>query len=103
MKLKWEILSYYVTTKENTEKGGKFSFAWLGPYIVSEITSKEVTTLKKRDGKILKVKYNLSLLKLYVEEKVADTGSDTTEFNVAVDNEKPSTPVNTRNQQPSGL
>ena len=91
-KLKWEILSYYVTTKEKRETE---EIAWFGSYIVSEITAEEVTKLKKRDGEILKVKCNLSQLKLYVEEKTADTGGDTTESTVAVDNEKPSTLVNT--------
>ena len=33
------------------------------------------------------LKYNFSQLKLYVEEKTVDTGSDTTEFTMAVDNE----------------
>ena len=47
-----------------------------------------VITLKKRDNEMLKLKYNLSQLKSYVEEKTADTGGDTTEFTVAVDNEK---------------
>ena len=58
--------------------------------------------LKKRDGKILKVKYNLSQLKLYVEEKTADTGPDTTEFTVVVDHEKTSTSVNTGTSNPLG-
>ena len=81
--------------KRKERNGGNFSFAWFGSYIVSEITAEEVTKLKKRDGEILKVKCNLSQLKLYVEEKTADTGGDTTESTVAVDNEKPSTLVNT--------
>ena len=44
---------------------------------------------------MLKLKYNLSQLKSYVEEKTADTGGDTTEFTVAVDNKKFWTSVNT--------
>ena len=75
--------------KRRVRKGGTISFAWLGPYIVSEITPKGVTTLKKRDGQILNVKCNLSQLKLYVEEKTADTGGDATEFTVEVGNETP--------------
>ena len=75
--------------KRTVRKGGTISFAWLGPYIVSEITPKGVTTLKKRDGQILNVKCNLSQLKLYVEEKTADTGGDTIEFTLEVDNKKP--------------
>ena len=52
-KLKCEILSYYVTTKDR--KGGKLLLAWLGLYIASKFTHKGVTTLKKQDGEILKV------------------------------------------------
>ena len=52
------------------------------PYIVSEITPKGATTLKKRGDEILKVKYNLSQFKLYVKRSV-DTGGDTTEFIMA--------------------
>ena len=73
---------------------------WLGLYIVFEITPKVVTTLKKRDGGILKVKYNLSQLKLYVEEKTADTFADTIEFTVAVDKEQTLTSVNTGTSTP---
>ena len=86
--------------KRKDRKGRKFSFAWLGHYIVSEKTPKRVTTLKKRDDEIMKVKYNLSQLKLYVEEKTVDTGGDTTEFTVAVDNEKTPTSVNTETNTP---
>ena len=39
--------------------------------------------------------YNLAQLKLYIDEKTADTGDDTTKFTVAADNEKPLTLVNT--------
>ena len=48
----------------------------------------------------MKVKYNLSQLKLYVEEKTADTGGDITEFTVAVDNQKRSTWVDTEASTP---
>ena len=62
--------------------------------------TKRVTTLKKRHSEIPKVKYNLLQFKLYVEEKTADTGGDTTEFSMAVDNKKPTTSVNTGNSTP---
>ena len=39
-------------------------------------------------------------MKLYVKEKTADTSGDTTEFTVAVGNEKPSTSVNTGTSTP---
>ena len=82
-------------SKRKDKKGGKFSFALLGPYIVSKNTPKGVTTLKTREGEILNVKYNISLLRLYVNEKTDDTGGGSTKFTVAVDSEKPSTSVNT--------
>ena len=65
-----------------------------------EITPSGVAIVKRRDGGILKVKSNLSQFKLYVEEKTADTGGDTTEFTVAVDNEKLSASVNTGTSTP---
>ena len=77
------ILLY--NNKRKDKKEGKFLLHDLVPFIVSEITLKGVTTLKKREGEILKVNYNFSQLKLYVEEKTADTGVVTTEFTVAVD------------------
>ena len=76
-------------SKRKDKKGGKFSFALLGPYIVSKNTPKGVTTLKTREGEILNVKYNFSLLRLYVNEKTDDTGGGSTKFTVAVDSEKP--------------
>ena len=81
--------------KRKDRKGGRFSFAWLGLYIFSKITPKRLTTLKKRHIEIPKVKCNLLQFKLYVEEKTADNGGDTTEFSMAVDNKKPTTSVNT--------
>ena len=89
-----------LNNKRKDRKGGKFLFTWLGPYIVSKVTPKGTTKLKKRDSEIMKVKYNPSQLKLYVEEKTADTGGDITEFTVIVDNEKLSTSVDTRNSTP---
>ena len=84
-----------LNNKRKDRKGGKFLFTWLGPYIISKVIPKGTTKLKKRDSEIMKVKYNPSQLKLYVEEKTADTGGDITEFTVIVDNEKLSTSVDT--------
>ena len=86
--------------KRSDRKVGKFSFAWLYPYFVFENTPSGVAIVKRRDGEILKVKSNLSQFKLYIEEKTADTGGDTTEFTVAVDNEKLSASVNTGTSTP---
>ena len=49
---------------------------------------------------MLKVKYDLSQLRLYVEEKNGDTGGNTTEFTVTEDNEKASTSANARKSTP---
>ena len=68
--------------KRKDRKEGKFSFAWFSRYIVSEITLKGVPTLKKRNGEILKVKSTI----FHIEEKATDTGGNTTDFTVAVDN-----------------
>ena len=78
VKLKWEILS--CNNKRKDRKIGKFSLAWLGPYVVPEMTPKGVTTFKKQNGEILKVKYYFSELKLNGEEKTVDTGGDTTQL-----------------------
>ena len=86
--------------KRSDRKVGMFSFAWLYPYFVFEITPSGVAIVKRQDGGILKVKSNLSQFKLYVEEKTTDTGGDTTEFTVAVDNEKLSATVNTGTSTP---
>ena len=86
--------------KRKNRKRGKISFAWLVSYIASEITPKVVITLKKRDSEILKVKHTLSQVQLYLKEKTASTGGGTIEFTVAVDNEKPSTSVNTGTSTP---
>ena len=48
VKLKWEILSYYVTTQQKKRQEGKKFFICIGwsIYIISKITPKGVTTLK---------------------------------------------------------
>ena len=68
---------------------------------VSEIALKGIIALKKRYGEILKAMYSLPQLKLFVKKKTADTVGDTTEFTVAVDNDKPSTSVKVGTKTPS--
>ena len=51
--------------KRNDRKGEKFSFRWIGPYIVKVLSRKGLTTLE--NGVILKYKYNQSQLKPYIE------------------------------------
>ena len=53
--------------KRNDRKGGKFSYVWLGPYIVEDIIPKGVATLKNSsNGLVLKKKYNRAQLKRYI-------------------------------------
>ena len=85
VKLKWDILSYYVTTKEKTKREESFCLYGLVLILFPKLNPK----------KLQRLKYNLSQLKLYVEEKTADNGGDTTKYTVALYNEKPSKSVNT--------
>ena len=39
--------------KRKDRKGGKFTFKWLGPYVVSDITKKGLVTLKNKNDKEL--------------------------------------------------
>ena len=39
--------------KRKDRKGGKFTFKWLGPYVVSDITKKGLVTLKSKNDKEL--------------------------------------------------
>ena len=52
--------------KREDRKGGKFPFKWLGPYTVHAISDNNVCYLSNKKGKVLKTKYNVSLLKPYV-------------------------------------
>ena len=50
-------------------KGGKFTFKFLGPYTVLEVSEKNLSTLQTDEtGVSLKKKYNVSLLKPYTEK-----------------------------------
>ena len=83
--LAWEILSYYVTTKGKTGSKVFICMAW-SLYRFRNYTQNEKLQHPKNET-VRYLKYNFSQLKLYVEEKTVDTGSDTTEFTMAVDNE----------------
>ena len=63
---KWDKILLKNQTRED-RKGGKFSFKWLGPYTVHAISDKNICSLINKDGKLLKTKYNVSLLKPYVD------------------------------------
>ena len=49
--------------KRNDQKGGKFCFKCIGPYVVSDITKRGLVTLKNKDDKELKKKFNKAQLK----------------------------------------
>ena len=49
--------------KRNDRKGGKFCFKWIRPYVVSDITKRGLVTLKNKDDKELKKKFNKEQLK----------------------------------------
>ena len=87
--------------RRKDRKGGKFSFicmAW--PLYRFQNPTQRRYNVYRMSREILKVKYNLSQFKLYVEEKTTDTDGGTTKFTVAVDNEKPSTSFNTGTSTP---
>ena len=44
-------------------KDGKFSYKWLGPYVVEKISKKGLCTLRSQSGVELSKKYNVALLK----------------------------------------
>jgi hypothetical protein len=52
--------------KRNDRKGGKFCFKWVRPYVVSDITKRGLVSLKNKDDKELKKKYNKAQLKPFI-------------------------------------
>lgn len=53
--------------KRIDRKGGKFTFKWLGPYEVTNLTDHGLASLKNQNGTVLKKKFNKLLLKPYIE------------------------------------
>ena len=53
--------------KRGDRKGGKCSYKWLGPFVVQSITTSSLCTSVDEKGKVLTKKYNVALLKLYLE------------------------------------
>ena len=47
-------------------KGVKFSFKWFGPFTAHSISNKNLCSLINKDGTLMKTKYNVSLLKAYL-------------------------------------
>ena len=55
--------------KRQDRKGGKFSYRWIGPYIVKNISPKGVVILQNKNGVPLKKKCNVCKLKPYMDEE----------------------------------
>ena len=64
--------------KRQDRKGGKFTFKWIGPYIIQSISKTGVCALSNQKGVTLKKKYNVSLLKPFYsnERPNADVDED---------------------------
>ena len=75
--------------KREDRKDGNFTYKWLGPYTVHAISSKNLCSLKNQVGKTLKKKYNISLLKPYVEKASPfdEEDSDSNDRRGTVENE----------------
>ena len=56
--------------KRNDGNGGRFTFTWLGPYEMDNLTDYGLASLKNQKGNVLKKKFNKLLLKPY---RVSDT------------------------------
>ena len=56
--------------KRQDRKVGKFTYNWLGPYTVVNMTKTGLRTLMNKKGKTLRKKYNVSLLKRIFSDKI---------------------------------
>ena len=58
--------------RRQDRKGGKFSSKWTGPYTIEHITKKGLCTLKNERSTVLAKKFNVGLLKPYVDALAVD-------------------------------
>ena len=58
-----EVLLF--NSRKANKKGSKLEKTWLGPYVVTTVTSKGVATMETKDGKPLRTKHNIKNLKKY--------------------------------------
>lgn len=58
-----EVLLF--NSRKANRKESKLEKTWLGPYVVTTVTSKGVATMEKKDGKPLRTKHNIKNLKKY--------------------------------------
>ena len=66
-------------------KAAKFLFKWLGLFTVHLISNKNLCSLISEDGTLIKTKYNVSLLKPYLESDETKVTSDENSSSSATD------------------
>ena len=59
-------------------KGGKFSFKWFSPFAVHSISNKNLCSLINKYGTLIKTKYNVYLLKSYLDSDETSVTNDET-------------------------
>ena len=57
-------------------KGGKFSFKWFSPFAVHSISNKNLCSLINKYGTLIKTKYNVYLLKSYLDSDETNVTND---------------------------
>ena len=57
-------------------KRGKFSFKWFSPFAVHSISNKNLCSLINKYGKLIKTKYNVYLLKSYLDSDETNVTND---------------------------
>ena len=62
--------------KRQDRKGGKFTFKWIGPYIIQSISKMGLCALSNQKGVTLKKMYNVSLLKPFYSNERPNTDVD---------------------------
>ena len=62
--------------KRLDRKGGKFTFKWIGPYIIQSISKTGLCALSNQKGVTLKKNYNVSLLKPFYSNERPNTDVD---------------------------
>ena len=58
--------------RRQDRKGGKFSYKWTGPYTIEHITKKGLCTLNNERSTVLAKKFNVGLLKPYLDPLAVD-------------------------------
>ena len=74
--------------RSQDRKGGKFSHKWTGPYTIEHITKKGLCTLKNEHSTVLGKKFNVGLLKPYLDPLALDP-QDAEELHAVPPDEKP--------------